>query len=422
MQSKSGSRPLAFNPAALAQVRLRKPASFRDASSPNLTLGAGEDAAATATYQSTVLDINIESWYPLIREHTFATEFLPFDPAVGALFIEAYESYEAHLKRVCTGVLPAGAAYTVPDGLAARLDALAGSLQAVIDRVQARPGAGVFVKASSRSAKDAPTSRRRLGELYHARLAAAADGTDNTKIVCMLQAGLEIMKVHTAAEALDLFSRSERIMQDMLLARQRPERWEESFAVRRWVDIPVDMEFRGFVKSGRLTALSQYNHLAHFPRLVTHAAAIERRIRAFFDADIAPRLASAFDDYVVDFAIAPDPDAPEPGATDAGGGVDAGCGTGRIYVIELNPFLETTDGCLFSWKHDRAVIEGTAAAAAALTDGDGSPGTVCRPRAAMRVCTGPRSGAKAMIATDWRKLLESDVAGDWDPAGGYRGD
>jgi len=355
-------------------------------------------------------------------DHTFATEFLPFDPAVGELFVEAYESYEAHLKRVCTGVLPAGAAYTVPDGLAARLGALAGSLQAVIDRVQARPGAGVFVKASSRSAKDAPTSRRRLGELYHARLASAADGTDNAKIVCMLQAGLETMRVHTATEALDLFSRSERIMQDMLLARQRPERWQENFAVRRWVDIPVDMEFRGFVKNGRLTALSQYNHLAHFPRLVTHAAAIERRIRAFFDADIALRLAPAFDDYVVDFAIAPDPDAPGAEATGPGGGVggdEEGYGTGRLYVIELNPFLETTDGCLFSWKHDRAKIEGTAAAAQC----DGSPGsTVCRPAAAMRVCTGARNGAKAMIATDWRKLLESDDAGAWDPAGGYRGD
>ncbi len=27
-------------------------------------------------------------------------------------------------------------------------------------------------------------------------------------------------------------------------------------------------------------------------------------------------------------------------------------------VIELNPFLETTDGALFSWQHEKSLLEG----------------------------------------------------------------
>lgn len=30
----------------------------------------------------------------------------------------------------------------------------------------------------------------------------------------------------------------------------------------------------------------------------------------------------------------------------------------RVWVIELNPFMETTDGALFSWQHERHLLEG----------------------------------------------------------------
>ena len=44
---------------------------------------------------------------------------------------------------------------------------------------------------------------------------------------------------------------------------------------------------------------------------------------------------------------------PAEAATTAGG-------PWKLWVIELNPFMETTDGCLFSWKHERHILEGTA--------------------------------------------------------------
>ena len=30
----------------------------------------------------------------------------------------------------------------------------------------------------------------------------------------------------------------------------------------------------------------------------------------------------------------------------------------KVWVIELNPFMETTDGALFSWQHERNLLEG----------------------------------------------------------------
>jgi hypothetical protein len=34
-------------------------------------------------------------------------------------------------------------------------------------------------------------------------------------------------------------------------------------------------------------------------------------------------------------------------------------GIKKVWLIELNPFYETTDGCLYSWKHDWGIITGS---------------------------------------------------------------
>ena len=42
-------------------------------------------------YQIAVLDINVEEWYDLIKEETFATEFVPLTIDDAKAFIQAYE-------------------------------------------------------------------------------------------------------------------------------------------------------------------------------------------------------------------------------------------------------------------------------------------------------------------------------------------
>ena len=220
----------------------------------------------------------------------------------------------------------------------------------------------------------------------------------------------------------------------MLLALQHGDRWEQNVAIRQWVDIKVSQEYRGFVKDGKLTAVSQYNHLCAFPDLVgdivqppptasataTASAAaasasessdgararllpavgyvqelspLVQRLKTFFYTHCRDQLAPRFTDYVVDFAITEHGD--------------------DVVVIELNPFLETTDGCLFSWTKERDLIEGkhgstntnsTIATAAGESAGGGGGGGEEDPHFRVRFL--PEKGAKSLLASDWRELLE----------------
>ena len=58
----------------------------------------------------------------------------------------------------------------------------------------------------------------------------------------------------------------------------------------------------------------------------------------------------------------------------------------KVLVIELNPFLETTDGALFSWQHEKNILTGQEGFVFRLTER-------CRP------------GAKAMLPQSIRSLI-----------------
>lgn len=168
----------------------------------------------------------------------------------------------------------------------------------------------MFVKTSSRSAKDSPLASNKFKQLYTQFLSqlnrAGERRPENEQIECLLRAAFECMRVQTGAEAIDMFIRSERVYQDMLLCTAKsPHRFRENFVIREFRNIDVDMEFRGFVFDGRLTALSQYNYLLHSERLCQNKQAIGQLIRDYFGKEIGPRLAvpkfSA--SYVIDFAV-----------------------------------------------------------------------------------------------------------------------
>ena len=60
----------------------------------------------------------------------------------------------------------------------------------------------------------------------------------------------------------------------------------------------------------------------------------------------------------------------------------------EVLVIELNPFLNTTDGALFSWEHERtSILENT-------------------EQFTFRITEKARTGARAMLPLNLRQLLQ----------------
>lgn len=165
-----------------------------------------------------------------------------------------------------------------------------------------------FVKTSSRSAKDAPLVQGRFKELFLSELKTYPDKeiTENTKIFCLLKAAFVALRVKTADEVVDMFIRSERIYQDLLLAAvNQVDKYEEHFVIRKFVDIDVDMEFRGFVWNYELVALSQYNYAICSERLVAEKEKFSNMVKNYYNTKIKPKLEKTKfpPKSIVDFAI-----------------------------------------------------------------------------------------------------------------------
>ena len=116
---------------------------------------------------------------------------------------------------------------------------------------------------------------------------------------------LLLIQVCSAQQVLSMFVNSERIHHDIGSALKYGQAaFAQNVVVRKWVPIDVDMEFRGFVFAGKLTALSQYNHIVFFERLAQFKQALLSKIVTFFEAKVAPQLKKkAYEGYIVDFAV-----------------------------------------------------------------------------------------------------------------------
>jgi hypothetical protein len=105
-----------------------------------------------------------------------------------------------------------------------------------------------------------------------------------------------------------LLTHLERIWQDLFCALEPHciDHFSENICIRKWINIDVDMEFRGFVKNGRLNALSQYNHLVLSKKLIAPKEEISEQIQRFFNEKINPILNEKYESYVIDFGISED--------------------------------------------------------------------------------------------------------------------
>lgn len=142
------------------------------------------------------------------------------------------------------------------------------------------------------------------------------------------------LRVNNAAAALALLTEdSARIAFDLRLALRF--NYPPHIFVRRWLDIPAWAEFRCFMKSRQLVGISQYDckNLEHRPEIAEKAERIKAAIEAFFEV---VRAASHLDEAVFDVFISV-----------SKGSQDGGIG---VKLLELNPFSQETDACLFTWR------------------------------------------------------------------------
>eukprot|EP01090_Pellita_catalonica_P000119 TRINITY_DN10087_c0_g1_i1.p1 TRINITY_DN10087_c0_g1~~TRINITY_DN10087_c0_g1_i1.p1 ORF type:complete len:365 (-),score=63.79 TRINITY_DN10087_c0_g1_i1:6-1100(-) len=267
-------------------------------------------------------ETNMELWYYPVEEITFKTKFIPLDIATAQAFSDVIEF---------DGEKPQSAAQKK----------LFANLERLIDSEIASLGSkGAFVKLSCRSPKDATVTSDKMQKIYQEGLAAKINHSENDKICGLYAAHLKALNVSSGKEAIDLFLKSSRIKTDLEIALKAAAGDESKFEIqviiREWKEILIQHEFRGFVTNNKLNALSQYFDVCYFPDLVRDKADIAEKIQTFFTKEVTKRVQFR-SDYIVDFCIAED----------------------KVWIIELNPFNYNTDSCLFSWKKDVAILEGT---------------------------------------------------------------
>ena len=359
--ASSLAEALALKKSKLASVETR------DTSGPRIAKTSADISEADIEkYHDCVQDANIETWEAHLASLTFRTKYMAMSVEDAQTFLLVTEHREQP-------------GYQLPEAHRSRLSEMERRLQAVIDE-ESWGSRGVFVKTSSRSAKDAAVARKKLVDVYKAHTRQLAGGRGpysvNQKLIGLLHAGTQMLKCLTARDAFEMLTQSERIEQDMRLAltvHERNGHWDQHLVVREWHDIDVSQEWRCFVKHRRVTAISQYNYLPCFPDLLAHRAYLTDLLLAFLNDTAIPALPDTpiFQDMVVDVAV-----------------------TGDVYhqpklwVIELNPYLSSTDGALFSWTHDLDLLTGKLPFELRLTEKE-SP------------------GVQTSMLIEWRNLLET---------------
>lgn len=325
-------------------------------------------------YQDYVLDFNIERWIDPLENLTFKTEFVPLTKDDARVLVAEYN------RRT-------GKSDSNNGSKAQELEILRRRLEKAMQSVG--NGRGTFVKTSCRSAKD--FAHERLEVIYNEKLAGinttCREADENSKLLALSLASMELLRMCSAEATLDAFCSSERVWHDMQLALNPAHlhRWHEHFAVRQWVDLEPDMEFRLFVCGGCLTALSQYRHLLHFPRLAHMEEWLHAMLCAFFENEVKDKLEGLFrkERYVLDVAVQRE--------------TKAGMRQPLCRVIEVNPFFETTDACLFSWSSERHILEGRYKEQQKESEQPSAPVFRIRKRAA--------KGALSMVYGAWKGFL-----------------
>ena len=220
-------------------------------------------------------------------------------------------------------------------------------VKSAISQIRSLPenkNANIFVKLSSRSPKDAVwQDKERIIPILKENLSHVKKNDLNGQMIALRRSFLKASAVKSAEEAFNLMSWSSRIVSDLkifLTASENSEWFDIKIVVRQFMnDLDISNEFRGFIKNGKLTALSQYQTECYFPEIHKRKDKIAALVQKFVSETLVNKLPEwAKEGSVADFAIIGE----------------------KVYVVELNPFATTSGACLFKWENDKAILYGDA--------------------------------------------------------------
>lgn len=238
------------------------------------------------SYWETVVPTYIENWPPGLCSMSIPQVDVPLTLA--------------EALRLGTNMIDYGEAFC-QDGIVANIT----DIRERVAEAVARMPSGAFVRLGSRSPKDSWLGYK---EGFRVRVA-----TDPLRF---------------------LLDASERIYEDLTLALQNE--YPPHIFVRQWLTIAPWQEFRCFMRARKLVGISQYNYLEAevFPEIVADAEAIRWAIeQAFSRFRGACHLADVVFDVIVERKTMRD-----------------NTRIWEVKLLEINPFFELTDPCLFSWK------------------------------------------------------------------------
>lgn len=135
---------------------------------------------------------------------------------------------------------------------------------------------------------------------------------------------------------------SERMYEDLTLAIQN--NYCPHIFVRQWIDIPRWSELRCFMRNRKLVGISQYYYHDPLPELIDDEIreGMDWAVRKFFDDFVK---VCHLDDVVFDVYVKLR---------------KRGCHREwEVRLIEINPFFEMTDPCLFDWRDDGKDFDGS---------------------------------------------------------------
>ena len=228
-------------------------------------------------------------------------------------------------------------------------------------------GKKLFARLSSRSPKDSTVVKERM-----TAAAQVVEGSDGGKQVVLeglakLKAQNEALRVEEAYEITELLIGSARVFIDITnyfkFRVPKTPTADMNLLLREYSDtLRHDLEFRCYVKDGRITAISQYFLYNAFDILgdPKTLCSIREAIIAFHD-----RVRSAFPwaDYVFDVSLSERDISSDSDSTKSQEKKEEEGGSSsrwEVSVIEINPFgawMSSGSG-LFSWKDDYNTLYG----------------------------------------------------------------